>query len=196
MAWYGKHSKTIKLYMSNKSWQVRILQSYPFSNIFSLFTSATKWGFSCSLKWHTWDYDYSATTCNCAMCAQIHEGNHRLSLWKMERKDDIPVLTNAVITGTDLVGDNELRRQTRCRRSQQPSHFWHGRRPLWHQLEGTGRGTTQQDPNHSAWKASYGLRMIRGYGEHKLRPVSLNCDNIPYFWHVLYSCMEDIFGFS
>lgn len=30
----------------------------------------------------------------------------------MERKDDIPVLTPAVITGTDLVGHNELRRQT------------------------------------------------------------------------------------
>lgn len=146
---------------------------------------------------HTWNYDNTCvTTYNCCMCAGILKGNHSLSLWKMERKDEIPVRTPAAITGTDLVRDNELRRQTRCRRSQQPFHFWHGRRPLWHQLQGTGRGTTQQDPNHSAWKASYGLRMIRGYGEHKLRPVSLNCYTIPYFRHVLYSCREDIFVFS
>lgn len=73
---------------------------------------------------HTWDYAHlCATTRKCCMYARIHEGNHRLWLWKMGRKADIPVLTPAVITGTDLVGDNELARQTRCHRSRTTLSF-------------------------------------------------------------------------
>lgn len=113
----------------------------------------------------------------------------------MERKNDFPLLTAAMITGKNLARDNELKGQVPCHHSQQASHLL-----TWKKNRNDNNCKELEEGPHSRnqpvqWENLYGLKwwevMVK---VNQGRSVS-TAVKVSYVWHVPYSCRKEGFCF-